>query len=243
MAVKNWKNYLDDIQLTYLPISLVSLGVFLLFSISRDVVFSDFQPPTWLLILDLSSAGILAVAFLVSSMKWLRAADAKAFLFLCFVGVAFRPSIIVFFDGTPATLILCSVIFAISLLFFTLLHLLISQAIALVVWGVVVGEQITTAPYLVTLVLAFAAAGVGYWLQRTRLTHMKHNFELESRVEDLETIVPMCANCKCTRDEQGNWMTVEQYIESKQDSTLVSHGICPKCKEDLYGDVLRESPV
>ncbi len=241
MAGKNWQNYRDEIQLSFLPISLVCLGVFLLLSFSRDFVFSEFQPPLWLIVLDLSGIAVLLVTMLVISMKWLRAADAKAFLFLCYIGVAFRPSIIVQFDGTPATLILCSVIFATSLLFLSRSHLFASQIVTLAIWAFVAGEALLTSTYLVTLVLAVAAAAVAFWVQATRLSHMRQNFQLANRVEELETIVPLCASCKKTRDADGNWMSIEDYIESQPQSAQVSHALCPACKETLYGDMLRES--
>ena len=189
MTVKNWQKYLDEIQFSFFSVSLVCLGVFMLLSVSRDFVFSDFQPPTWLLALDLIGIAIFAATFLAASMKWMRPADAKTFLILCFVCVAFRPGIIVQIDGTPATLILCSVIFSTSLLFLTRRLLFAGQFATLLIWVITARQSLLTTPYLVTLAMTFVAAGVAYWLQSTRLSLMRQNFLLANRVEALESLV------------------------------------------------------
>ena len=151
-----------------------------------------------------------------------------------------RPSVIAFADNTPATLVIASVIFATGILFLRLSFLFVAQGIALGVWLIVVFEEIANPQYSTTLVVALLACGLGYWLQQTRIRQHLHNYELETRVENLETILPMCANCKNTRDDDGKWMSVELYIEANE-SAQISHAMCPDCKEELYGDYLRDS--
>lgn len=57
----------------------------------------------------------------------------------------------------------------------------------------------------------------------------------------LETILPICVNCKKIREPdskpqiQESWTAMESYIEQRSQSTF-THGICPGCQEDLYGD-------
>ena len=50
--------------------------------------------------------------------------------------------------------------------------------------------------------------------------------------------IPICSNCKKIRDEEGVWSTIDRYIMDYTEHEL-SHGICPECKETLYGDFLR----
>jgi PAS domain S-box-containing protein len=65
---------------------------------------------------------------------------------------------------------------------------------------------------------------------------------LEKALEKvLSGFIPICANCKRIRDESGNWIQPEVYI-SKRSEAQFSHGICPECKERLYGSFLKGQP-
>jgi len=50
----------------------------------------------------------------------------------------------------------------------------------------------------------------------------------------MEEFLPICANCKKIRDDDGYWHQIEKYISARIDVKF-SHGICPKCSEELYG--------
>jgi len=52
-------------------------------------------------------------------------------------------------------------------------------------------------------------------------------------VKTLRGIIPICANCKQIRDDQGYWSQVERYISAHTDVQF-SHGICPECMKKLY---------
>lgn len=45
--------------------------------------------------------------------------------------------------------------------------------------------------------------------------------------------LPICANCKRVRDDQGYWTQVEAYLEPRTGVTF-SHGTCPECWKVLY---------
>ncbi len=47
--------------------------------------------------------------------------------------------------------------------------------------------------------------------------------------------VSMCASCKKTRDDEGQWHPIEAYI-MEHDDIQISHGICPECAKKLYPD-------
>ena len=53
---------------------------------------------------------------------------------------------------------------------------------------------------------------------------------IQQHVRTLHGLIPMCAWCKKVRDDDGFWGSVEQYILSHSDA-LVTHGICPECRE------------
>lgn len=61
--------------------------------------------------------------------------------------------------------------------------------------------------------------------------------KLISEIRTLQGIIPICANCKKIRNDKGYWDQVEYYI-SKHSEAKFSHGICPDCEKELYGDTL-----
>ncbi len=52
-------------------------------------------------------------------------------------------------------------------------------------------------------------------------------------IKVLKGILPICANCKKIRDDQGYWRQIEQYISDHSDARF-SHGICQECAKLLY---------
>ncbi len=54
-----------------------------------------------------------------------------------------------------------------------------------------------------------------------------------AKVKQLSGLLPICANCKKIRDDQGYWQQVEIYIRDHSEAQF-SHGICPECMEGLY---------
>lgn len=77
----------------------------------------------------------------------------------------------------------------------------------------------------------------------THLTVVKLQTQLLARVEELEValdkvkllsgMLPMCANCKNIRDDEGYWHQVEVYIHNHSEADF-SHGLCPDCAKELY---------
>jgi hypothetical protein len=65
----------------------------------------------------------------------------------------------------------------------------------------------------------------------------------EKRIKELETLLPICSNCKKIRTnndqpmEPDSWTTIEKYLHDKNDMTF-THGICPDCMNQLYPGML-----
>lgn len=57
--------------------------------------------------------------------------------------------------------------------------------------------------------------------------------EALNNIKILKGMLPICANCKKIRDDDGYWQQIETYI-SKYSDTKFSHGICPSCVKKLY---------
>lgn len=62
---------------------------------------------------------------------------------------------------------------------------------------------------------------------------------LRERVRTLEGILPTCAFCKNIRDEGGNWQEIEDYVTAHSQAKF-SHGVCPACAKEHYGECLEE---
>ena len=68
----------------------------------------------------------------------------------------------------------------------------------------------------------------------------KRNKELAKQFYQIKTLrglIPICANCKQVRNDQGYWEQIEAYIERYSESTF-THGICPKCAKDMYPGII-----
>lgn len=61
-----------------------------------------------------------------------------------------------------------------------------------------------------------------------------------AEVRTLSGLIPICANCKNVRDDQGYWAAVETYVSQHSDAQF-SHGICQSCGPSLYGEFWGEA--
>ena len=110
------------------------------------------------------------------------------------------------------------------------------------------------------IVRGFEAGGVDYvskpfsppeLLARVRThLHLRKLMELErqerqqledslARIKQLSGLLPICARCKCIRDDQGYWNRIEQYLSSHADVEF-THGICPDCAKVLYPELFQK---
>jgi sigma-B regulation protein RsbU (phosphoserine phosphatase) len=76
-------------------------------------------------------------------------------------------------------------------------------------------------------------------LWKTTIEREKLIKELQFALDNVKTLqglIPICASCKKIRDDKGFWNQVEGYISEHTDAKF-THGICPDCAKELYGDV------
>ncbi|WP_316414984.1 tetratricopeptide repeat protein [Mesoterricola silvestris] len=77
-------------------------------------------------------------------------------------------------------------------------------------------------------------------LRRSNDALARINLELQERMNEIKTLsglLPICAQCKKIRNDQGYWTQLESYV-SEHTSATFSHGICPNCAEDLYPEAM-----
>lgn len=79
------------------------------------------------------------------------------------------------------------------------------------------------------------------YIQQLKETHANQQLsatvdqlrQAQKEVKTLEGLLPICAQCKQIRDDNGYWNQIETYLH--QHSRLkFSHSICPACARDLY---------
>lgn len=56
------------------------------------------------------------------------------------------------------------------------------------------------------------------------------------KIAKLSDLLPICANCKKVRDDQGYWNQIEAYL-AEHSKTEFSHSICPDCARELYPEL------
>ena len=58
-------------------------------------------------------------------------------------------------------------------------------------------------------------------------------------VDSIGGFLPICCNCKKIRDGKGFWQPIERYLMNHTEHEF-SHGICPKCRQELYPEVFQQ---
>jgi len=69
----------------------------------------------------------------------------------------------------------------------------------------------------------------------TAIRDLTEKKKIEEEITMLRGILPICSHCKKIRDDDGYWNKFELYIQKHSDASF-SHGICPECSDELYGD-------
>lgn len=59
-----------------------------------------------------------------------------------------------------------------------------------------------------------------------------------TKIKTLRGLVPICSKCKNIRDDKGYWTQVEVYIREHTDADF-THGLCPKCYDELMSEIER----
>jgi hypothetical protein len=103
------------------------------------------------------------------------------------------------------------------------------------------------ATYLVTLAVGVLGAFGLVMMNHERLEHelTRARDELQATLDSLratteevkilEGLLPICSWCKKIRDQEGGWTKMEVYIRDHSQAEF-SHGICPDCMREHFGD-------
>ncbi len=64
----------------------------------------------------------------------------------------------------------------------------------------------------------------------------------QTRVDQLQGLLPICSYCKSIRDDQNDWQNLDSYL-SKNSEVKFSHGICPDCYSKVVQPQLDERGI
>ena len=127
--------------------------------------------------------------------------------------------------------------------FITLVTFTFSELISIMSVAITVDDPMwiptVIIPFLCSVVIA---PPISYIALRLIIMLDRSNSERElalSEVKELSALIPICSSCRKLRDYKGYWDSLESYL-SKHTNSELTHGICPDCKEDLYGEFLRK---
>ncbi len=102
------------------------------------------------------------------------------------------------------------------------------------------GADYVTKPFQGEEVLARVEAHLN--LRKLQKNLQEKNAQLKEalkKVKTLKGLIPICANCKKIRDDEGYWHQVEVYIRDHSEASF-SHGICFECSKKLYPELYKD---
>ena len=79
------------------------------------------------------------------------------------------------------------------------------------------------------------------------ITYIRYLDKALTKIQTLESFLPICAYCKKIRKEgsdpqkKESWQQIESYV-AEISATKFSHGICPECYSKLYAAISEEMP-
>ncbi len=85
------------------------------------------------------------------------------------------------------------------------------------------------------IVKGFNVGGVDYILKPFNSEELLARINTHIEIKTLRGLLPICSSCKSIRNDDGYWQSLEGYLENHSDTQL-SHGLCDKCMEKIYGD-------
>lgn len=220
-----------------MPLIVTSFLCVQILSAAREPVVAKVELPSWMTPLSLTFI-IISIAMVL----WVRSGKMPTKLShplatLAFILCGLKP--IAFMQATldPGPLYLAVVLLAGSLCFFSMRYLVTSMIVLVLCWLAVATQVLPTTTVLSALAIILLGGALSVVVLQRRIASAIALLALEQRVVTLESILPMCASCKQTRDHTGKWQSIEEYIEEHQAGTQVSHGSCPGCTEQMHANL------
>lgn len=95
------------------------------------------------------------------------------------------------------------------------------------------------ATFFMVAVMAYSIESLRGRFERESHTLIKELETALSEVKTLKGLLPICANCKKIRDDQGYWNQIESYLQQHAQASF-THSVCPDCIRELYPEFADE---
>ena len=240
MNTSIWRDIVNRTQYENLPLVTGCVFAVLVMATMRDFLNGRELTAAWMYLIEygapIFTLGIWIAAF--SGIIPSRHSQNFAVLSLLTIGTKAAMASTLWYPGEPPDTVMLTLLAA-GVCLLSIPHALALQGSVFLIWLIPALLEFGFQATIPNILFCFAGAGVGFIILNRRIATLHGILKLEHRVETLESILPMCSGCKKTRDESGNWMSVESYIEAQEEGTVISHGLCPDCKEKHYGEHLR----
>ena len=113
----------------------------------------------------------------------------------------------------------------------------------------IVGIFYSPEPLVVPIWKVFTNRGLALfamWIIAALLYHrnalIARREETLARIQLLEGLLPICAECKKIRDQMDTWHQLETYLTANSNMTF-THGICPECEKQAIAKFKYEQLV
>jgi|GEM_PF-473574 len=238
-----WKDVLNRNQHDNLPLLSGSLFAIMVLTTVRDFMLAQESQTTWMYFAEYLTLSLSLLIWVSAVVKLIPVRYSQLALTICILCIGFKTGLGVLIWSATGPGNLALTMFGAGLVLLSTPLVLLAQLATFAWWlfaAILIMEQ--RAIFSVAA-LGLVGGGLGIVVLRRRLAMLQEIVELRSRVENLESILPMCSGCKKTRDNEGKWVSVEEHIETNEEGTVISHGLCPDCKESMYGDQLRKEQL
>lgn len=120
---------------------------------------------------------------------------------------------------------------------------IVTASLATALWAIVdyysrvpysTGTALWNVAVMFFMFVAFCAALAH--IRQDGLEQQRLLADLEKAMAEIKTlsgVLPICAWCKKIRDENGEWHTVEVYLQTHTEVDL-THSICPDCRKEKF---------
>jgi len=240
MNPSTWDQIINRHQYDHLPLITGCLFAIMIMTTLRDFIYTADVTSVWFYSFEYLTTALSAVIWVGAVLKLIpvHLAHPAALVSLLCIGVKAGLAVWLWEFAGPGNIMLT--LFATGLVMLSIPYALIALFLTFIAWLVPAIIYLEISAVLFNALLSVLGGGFGIAVLKRRLITLQRILELEHRVEALEAILPMCAGCKKTRTEEGSWVSVESHIESHEEGTIITHGLCPDCKESHYGDYLRQ---
>jgi len=230
-----WQDYLDEQQSRNLKLIAVCAAVVQLFGIVRDFIVEDVTIGDPVVIVSFATfliAAPIAARTFVGGVSHRHAQLAAA---VVVASIMARPLAIMAVRDINYPMYQALIVFALGVCLLDYRYLTGAIGLILIPWTAIALVSLPTAQAAQTLAMILVSAVMAHFVMRSRINAHIRLVELQNRVSNLESLLPLCSHCKNTRLENGKWIRIEEYLVISADKS-VTHSICPDCLRKHYPD-------